>query len=148
MRKDHPRRARPSAVRTQTRLWLAAACLLGAVPAASARPHMPDPRGEAELGKLLAGRTAGKPTDCIDLRTADNSQVIDHTAIVYRDGGTIWVNRPRGNLDALDDNSILVTHDFAAQMCSIDPVHLIDRTTRFERGFVVFDKFVPYTKPK
>lgn len=148
MSNDRRRGARASAIGTQTRLWLASACLLLAVPAAAARPHTPDARGEAELGKLLAGRTAGTPTDCIDLRTADNSQIIDHTAIVYRDGRTIWVNRPRGNLDALDDNSIVVTHDFAAQMCSIDPVHLIDRTSRFERGFVVFDKFVPYTKPK
>ena len=148
MSNDRRRGARASAIGTQTRLWLASACLLLAVPVAGARPLTPDPRGEAELGKLLAGRTAGTPTDCIDLRTADNSQIIDHTAIVYRDGRTIWVNRPRGNLDALDDNSIVVTHDFAAQMCSIDPVHLIDRTSRFERGFVVFDKFVPYTKPK
>jgi hypothetical protein len=32
-------------------------------------------------------------------------------------------------------------------LCSIDVVHLIDRTSRFERGFVGLGKFVPYVKP-
>jgi hypothetical protein len=125
---------------------LACAILL-AVPA-SAGNTAPDAKGEAELAKLLAGRVAGKPTDCIDQRLSDDSQVIDHTAIVYREGGTLWVNRPVGGLDALDYNSILVTESFMSQLCSVDPVHLVDRTSRFERGFLSLGKFVPYTKPR
>ena len=79
---------------------------------------------------------------------AGSSQVIDGTAIVYQLGNTLYVNRPRGGADQLDDNSILVTNTFGSQLCSIDTVRLIDRNSYFPRGFVSLGEFVPYTKPK
>jgi hypothetical protein len=115
---------------------------------ASARATKPDEAGEAKLAKILAGRVAGKPSDCIELRATEDQQTIDHTAIVYRDGGTLWVNRPVGGLDDLDWNSILVTKSYTSELCSVDPVHLVDRSSHFERGFLSLGKFVPYTKPR
>jgi hypothetical protein len=115
---------------------------------ADARQAKPEIAGEAQLSKLLAGRVAGKPSECIDDRLSDDIQVVDHTAIIYRDGRTLWVNRPKGNLDALDYNSVLVTKRFGSQLCSIDPVHLVDRTSHFERGFVSLGAFVPFTRPR
>jgi hypothetical protein len=50
---------------------------------------------EAKLAKLLEGRTAGAPVDCINQRLIASSQIIDKTAIVYRmPGGALYVNRP------------------------------------------------------
>lgn len=119
---------------------LAAAALVA--PAAAA-PRNPD----AELAKLLDGRVAGKPTDCISLHRANSSRIIDGRAIVYEDGRTLWVNRPRGGAQSLHDDDVLLTKTFGDQLCSVDSVQLIDRSSRFVRGFVILGDFVPYTLP-
>ena len=104
--------------------------------------------GEARLARILDGRVAGQPVNCISLSNARSSEVVDDTAIVYRSGGTLYVNRPRIGADALDDDSILVTRTTSNTLCSIDMVHLIDRVSHFQRGFVTLGEFVPYRKAK
>ncbi len=120
------------------------AAVVIATPALAAKRDTPD----VQLSKLLAGRVAGKPVSCISLPRTQSSQIIDHTAIVYRDGSRLYVNVPRSGADTLDDDDILVTRTFGTQLCSIDTVHLIDRTSRFPRGFVALGQFVPYERPK
>ncbi|WP_294253499.1 hypothetical protein [uncultured Sphingomonas sp.] len=124
---------------------LAGAALLAA-PVANAQRHRATP--EEKLAKLLDGRVAGKPVDCISLDRTGSSQIIDGKAIIYTVGNTLYVNQPRGGAEQLDDNSILVTNTFGSQLCSIDTVRLIDRNSFFPRGFVSLGEFVPYTKPK
>jgi len=101
--------------------------------------------GEQELAKMLAGRTAGKPTDCISLSSTRNSTVIDKTAIVYEDGRTLWVNRPT-NADSLNSDDILVIKTSMSQLCRLDTVQLHDRSSHMWSGFVGLEQFVPYTK--
>ncbi|MBU6266048.1 MAG: hypothetical protein KGN34_00825 [Sphingomonadales bacterium] len=119
---------------------LVAALALGAPAVAKERLT-----GEQELAKLLEGRTAGKPTDCISLLSARNSTIIDKTAIVYDDGRTLWVNRPN-NADSLRSDDILVTKTSMSQLCRLDTVHLHDRSSHMWNGFVGLEKFVPYTR--
>lgn len=123
---------------------LAGAALLAA-PIANARDR---DTPEQQLAKLLKGRVAGKPVDCISLVRTGSSQIIEGKAIVYSDGNTLYLNEPRGGAEQLDDNSILVTNTFGSQLCSIDAVRLIDRSSFFPRGFVSLGQFVPYAKPK
>lgn len=125
---------------------LLAGVALVAAPAALAQGDRSTP--EAKLQKMLDGRVAGKPVDCISLPMTTSTTIIDGKAIVYRSGSTLYVNTPRSGADLLDDNSILVTRTFGSDLCSIDSVRLLDRTSQFPRGFVLLDKFVPYTKPK
>lgn len=124
---------------------LAGAALLTA-PVADAQRKRDTP--EIKLAKMLEGRVAGKPVNCISLSMTGSSQIIEGKAIVYRSGNTLYVNKPRGGADQLDDNSILVTNTFGSQLCSIDMVRLIDRASFFPRGFLTLGEFVPYTKPK
>lgn len=124
---------------------LIAAAAIAATPAASAREKL-DP--EAKLAKLLEGRVAGEPQDCISLTNARSSQIIDKTAIVYRAGSTLWVNRPRGGASSLDDDDIMVTKTIGSQLCSIDTVQLHDRTSNMYSGFVSLGEFVPYRRAK
>ena len=125
-----------------TALLVAAAAI--AVPASARQPVSPD----AQLQKLIGDRVPGKPVDCISLFNSPSSQIIDGKAIVYRIGGTLYVNEPRSGADSLDDDDILVTRTFGSRLCSIDAVHLVDRTSHFQRGFVSLGQFVPYTRPK
>ena len=124
---------------------LLAAAAIAASPAATAREKLAP---EDQLAKLLDGRVAGAPQDCISLLSARSSQIIDKTAIVYKSGNTYWVNRPRGGAESLDDDDILVTKTTGSQLCSIDTVQLHDRTSHFYSGFVSLGEFVPYRRPK
>ncbi|MGB3804272.1 MAG: hypothetical protein WA935_09575 [Sphingopyxis granuli] len=121
---------------------LIAATALAATPAVAKEKLAP----EAQLAKLLEGRTAGEPQDCITLSSVSDSQVIDKTAIVYRIGGTLWVNRPTTGAESLNDDVVLVTKLPTGRLCSIDTVELHDRTSHFYRGFVGLGKFIPYRR--
>jgi len=123
---------------------LTAAALLAA-PAAIAREKLAP---EAQLEKLLEGRVAGEPQKCISLSATNSSQIIDKTAIVYRSGGTLWVNRPRGGASSLDDDDVLVTKLTGNQLCNVDTVQLHDRMSHMYSGFVSLGDFIPYRRVK
>ncbi len=107
----------------------------------------PNLRAEASLAKALDGRVAGEPVDCIQLHDIDSTEVFNNTAILYRTiGGKLYLNRPRSGLASLDDNDILVTKSWTPELCSIDTVNLVDRTSRFPKGFVFLGKFIPYSR--
>jgi len=130
-------------IATQLGLVAAAGALMLAGTAADARPRL---TGEEQLAKLLEGRVAGEPVNCISLPNVQSSRVIDKTAIIYGSGSTIYVQRPRTGAASLDSDDILVTQLTTSQLCSIDTVQLRDRNGLFWRGFVGLDKFVPYTR--
>jgi hypothetical protein len=104
--------------------------------------------GEQELARVLKDRVPGRPVNCINLRAINSTRIIAGTAIVYDAGRTLYVNRPRSGADSLDRDDILLTRTTGNQLCSIDTVRLIDRTSRFPSGFVALDRFVPYTRPR
>lgn len=114
-----------------------------ATPAYAARAKL---TGEERLAKLLDGREAGNPVSCIPVSQTDNTTVIDKTAIVYKVGRTLYVNRPR-NPDSLDDDDLMVTRLYGSQLCRLDTVQMHDRTfPRMWNGFVALGEFVPYRK--
>lgn len=121
----------------------AAAMGMAASPAASAKTEKLT--GEAKLAKMLEGRTAGKPVSCLPTSATSETRIIDRTAIVYRVGSTLYVNRPT-NPDSLDDDDILVSRLTSGRPCRLDMVNLVDRTSRFQTGFVGLQDFVPYRK--
>lgn len=104
--------------------------------------------GEEALAKMLEGRTAGAPVDCISTQVNSSSRVIDKTAIVYGSGRKIYVQRPSIGAESLDDDDVLVTRLNGPELCSIDTIQLHDRSSGFWHGFVGLGKFVPYTKVK
>lgn len=126
-------------------LLTAASLALLALPGAAMAGDKVYEKGEAKLAKMLEGRVAGKPVRCLTTPQIQSSTVIDKTAIVYRVGSTLYVNRPT-NGDSLDDDDILFTKQFGSQLCNIDKVDLIDRNTRAWSGFVVLQDFVPYAR--
>jgi hypothetical protein len=124
---------------------LAVGAALLAAPAVDARTKL---TGEQRLAKMLEGREAGKPVSCIPYSQTQNTTVIDKTAIVYRVGSTLYVNRPT-NVDRLTDDDIMVTKIYTSQLCNLDTVQLHDRNFgNMWNGFVGLQDFVPYRKVK
>lgn len=126
---------------------LLGAVLIGMGAAAPATPR-DNSRGEAKLAKAIEGRTAGKPVSCISMHNITSSEVIDGTAILYRVGRTVYVNTPRVGQSSLDSDDIMVSKTWGSQLCSLDTIRMIDRSSRFQTGFVGLGEFVPYVKAK
>lgn len=123
-------------------LALAASAALLVGPALNAKPRLTP---EQRLEKLLEGREAGKPRSCISNMDSRDMQVIDGTALVYRSGSTLYVNRPR-NAEDLDSDDIMVIRTHGGQFCRLDMVNMVDRTGHFTTGFVSLGDFVPYKR--
>jgi len=127
---------------------LSRAVLAAALTGLVAAPAIAAPRltPQQELAKVLDGRVAGKPVDCIDPRMNDQTRIIDRTAIVYGSGRTVYLQVP-DNASNLHDDDVLVTElRGSGQLCSVDTVKLRSNTGGFYRGFVGLRPFVPYTR--
>lgn len=124
-------------------LLLASLALAGAVSASAEEPT----RGEMKLAEMLEGRVAGEPVKCLSESQRDSIQIVDGTAIVFRDGGTLWVNRPAG-ARFLSRGDLPVFHQFSSQLCRLDRVELRDRlgSGTMAGPRLALDDFVPYTK--
>jgi hypothetical protein len=118
--------------------------LLAAAPAGAA-PRV-DP--EQKLAGAIEGRVAGEPVRCLNLGKVRSSRIIEGTAIIYKAGGTLYVNRPREGVQSLDRWDSLKPPPIGSQLCSIDVVHLYDSSAGRESGSVVLGDFVPYRKPR
>lgn len=121
---------------------LAAGASLLTAPALQAREKL---TGEQKLARMLEGREAGRPVDCIPLTETRDVRVIDKTALVYSAGSTIYVNRPR-DARSLDSNDVLVTDIHGSQLCRLDTVRMHDRNGFWFSGFVGLEQFVPYRR--
>lgn len=120
---------------------LAAATLLTGATAQAGERRSPEER----LARMLEGREAGQPVNCLSHWNTRDMQVIDGTAIVFRAGSTLWVNRPE-NAEDLDDDDVMVTRTFGSQLCDLDIVRTLDRSGLFPNGFINLGEFVPYRR--
>ena len=121
-----------------------AALLLSGATAASAETVAE--KGEAELARLLDGRTAGEPVSCITAHNSNRLRVIEHVGVVYDAGKTIYVARPT-DPHMLGRNDALVLSRFSpSRLCVQESMRTVDRYDGFGTGVVFLEDFVPYTK--
>jgi hypothetical protein len=101
---------------------------------------------EAELARALQGRVAGEPVSCIDLHRVHSSRIINGTAILYDAGSVIYVNRPENGAEELNQWDTMVTRTPSTQLCNIDTVTMVDRSSDTFQGVVFLGDFVPYRR--
>lgn len=116
---------------------------------ALAAPALADrPTGEDKLAAMLEGREAGEPARCINtLRGGGSLQIIDKTAIVFKEGRTLWVNRTAhpGTLDS--DDYLVIRHvGGGSRLCRLDNVTSQSRHGNMFTGPVFLEDFVPYRR--
>jgi len=119
---------------------LALACL---APAAAAPAS---PSGAAKLADEIDGRLAGSPLRCIDTHRMHGTRIIEHNAIIYDAGSTIYVNKPRRGSGSLNRWDVLVTRTANSRLCRADVVELRDSSTGMLSGLAVLGDFIPYRK--
>ena len=120
----------------------ATAVTLVASPASAERKS-----GEEKLAEMIDGRVAGEPQSCINTFQSRPLTVIDDTAIVYRSGDTVYVNRTRAP-ETLDEDDVLVIRKFGtgSRLCRLDQITTRDRLTGFYSGNIFLTDFVPYKR--
>ena len=105
-------------------------------------------RGEAKLAKMLDGRVAGEPERCIRTIGSRNLTQIDDTALVYKQGRTIWVNYTR-TPESIDSDDIMVIRKFdGSSLCRTDQITTVERFGGFFSGVIFLDDFIPYRLPE
>lgn len=111
--------------------------------------QVPSPKAQRELADALAGRTPGPPLRCIPSYRSDQMQVIDDYTILFRDGRTVYLQKPPGGCIGLANGGrTLVTRKFGtSDTCEGDINHLVDLPSGIQAGTCVFGPFVPYTRP-
>ncbi len=102
-------------------------------------------KGEAKLAKLLEGRVAGEPVNCVQTFPGTKVSIIDGTAIVVRRPGVVYVNVPLHPED-LDEDDAMVTRTFGTRLCSSDQVTTRDRNAGHYTGNIFLGEFVPYRR--
>jgi len=122
---------------------LAATAMLASAAGASAATSAE--KGEAELARLIDGRTAGEPVNCISALNSSRIRIIEHVGVVYDAGKTIYVARS-DDPKALGPWDVPVFQRFGSQLCTNDVIRTVDRSTGMQTGVVFLDDFVPYTK--
>ena len=127
------------------RLLTPIALLALAAPAAAQDEPERHAEGERELAALLDGRTPGEAQPCMRLFPSRNFEIIERTAIVYKQGGTVWVNRPR-NPDVLDEDDGIATRPLGNRLCSYTNVTTFQRQTGVYRGNLFLGDFVPWRR--
>jgi len=107
----------------------------------------PKEKGEAELAKMLQGRVAGPPTECIRTWTRNDMRTIDGTAYVFGHGDVIYVNRTQ-HPESIDEDDTLVVRSTATgtQLCRTDQITTFDNRAQFYTGNVFLSEFVPYRR--
>ena len=102
-------------------------------------------RGEAKLARMLEGRVAGEPANCIAAFDSNRIEVIEHVGLVYDNGGTIWVARAR-DPRMLGSWDVPIIERFSSQLCTTDVIRTVDRSDGHFTGALFLHDFVPYTR--
>lgn len=103
-------------------------------------------KGQIKLEKMLKGRVSGDPQSCIPIRPTTDVTIIDGTAIVYRSGGTLYVNTTADPERIDDDDTLVRRTSMGHRLCKTDIITTIDRHNGFFTGSVNLVDFVPYRK--
>ena len=126
--------------------------LLGGVAAScTMAPPPPQPMNAAQSDKamrLLAGKVAGPPMDCISTITANDMTWLDHSTVAFKRGSNlVYVNHFNGGCDNYNDRYALVTRQVTGQLCRGDIAQLVDPVAHYPGASCIFGPFIPYRKP-
>lgn len=125
-------------------LAMAAIALTLLCGAAAQKPPKQDP-----LARALAGRVAGKPTDCINPQFADGPQIIDDHTLLYRESGRrMWRNDLPAACPSLRPLATIIVKMYGGQLCRNDTFRVLEPGSRIPSAICRFGDFTPYDKPK
>lgn len=100
--------------------------------------------------RLLAGKIAKPPVNCLPSYRADDMIVIDANTVAFRQSGSsVYVTHMQSGCSQLArPGYALLTRQYGTnQLCRGDIAQVIDTFNRMTVGSCVFGDFTPYVKP-
>jgi hypothetical protein len=114
--------------------------------ACAATAGAPSRRGEADLARKLAGRTAGEPRDCVSASDSASLVPRGRQALLYRRGDTLWVNRLAAECPGLGEMSQLILERHSGQYCRGDPFRAREPGMTIPGPTCILGRFTPYRR--
>lgn len=123
------------------------ATLIAVALASCTAPPPPGPPPPQRPISELAGRSPGRPQNCVPTEQIQSLRLADGNGhvLLYGSGRTIWVNH-LGPQCALRQDDVLITHPFGSSYCRGDIVRSVDRFSHIPGPACVLNDFVPYTR--
>lgn len=112
--------------------------------------HAQSPRQKAQAGAaatLSALPATGKARNCLNLRNVQETKPVGDRIIMLREGARWYRSDLPGRCTA-DDTTAFVYRTPTGQICSGEPIDVIDPVSRVPRGFCQLGKFIPVSVPK
>ncbi len=122
------------------------------ISACTAQPESsPKPLTEKQsklMDKSLAGKTPGKPVDCISHSNSNEMIRISDSILLYRySGSTVYKNDLLWSCPGLArDQDIVVTEVFGSNLCRGDHIKLVDAVSGMQGPSCILGSFTPYRK--
>lgn len=113
-------------------------------------PH--DAKAQAKLDKLLGGRVAGEPKNCVPVARTNSAIAIDGYTLAFRDGPRVWINNLQANngCEMIGHPYAMETESHVREVCSGSTVNVLDMSESgggMPVGACVLGDFIPYAKP-
>ena len=103
---------------------------------------------DAQVDEALAGRVAGDPQACVEMRRIRGSRSFGDDAILF-EGSTrdvVYLNRPAGGCTGLGMGRSFRTRTISSSLCRGDIVTAFDPVSGAEFGGCGLGDFVPYRR--
>ena len=104
-----------------------------------------DGSGQQELERMIEGRVAGEPVNCVRNFPQLRMRVIDGAALVFERGGVLYVNIPE-TPGQISERDALRTRTFGTRLCRTDIVTTFERSNGIYTGNISLGEFVPYRR--
>ena len=106
-------------------------------------------RAAMRFDSELAGRIAGRPQNCLPIRSTANVVAARAGTLLFREGAMVYASEIGGGCSALADNHYtLVTENFGGALCRGSLARVVDLTSGgITRGSCVLGNFTPYRRP-
>lgn len=121
--------------------------IVAAVAAGAATP--PDTsRAATDYAKAIAGKTPGKPVDCIDTRFSRPSLSAYGDKLIYRvDRKLVYINQTAGGCGGVARGDTLVTRQYQTRLCRGDIAQTVDLPVGMQTGGCALGAFTPWSAP-
>jgi hypothetical protein len=112
--------------------------------------QQPVPSGQAQTAyqRLIAGRVAKAPINCLPAYRSNDMVVVDDNTIAFNNGGTVYINHPPGGCPQLSSgHTALVTRQYGGPgLCQGDIAQVVDTLNRMTVGSCTLGDFTPFVR--
>jgi hypothetical protein len=106
-------------------------------------------KGQQEFDRLIAGKVAGPPQNCLATFNTNDMVIIDDETIAFRQGSNrVYVNHLHSGCNGIASgfNALVTRQSSGSSLCRGDIAESRNVTSNLTTGSCVMGDFIPYTR--